>query len=213
MIRSSAPFPHVVLDDAIPDDLLKRVRASWPATDWPGWVSYGHTAHRKRASDATSALPPACGEALAWLAALPVPAWLGLPADTVPDLSLWGAGLHELGCGAVVGRHLDADVQPRLGLERRASVLLYVHERWEDDWGGDLRLLWPDRSRVAPLAPGPGRLVAFATTDDSYHEVAPVLCPDRLSRQALAMFWYGPARSPSSRPRACFASPVRKGSC
>lgn len=201
---SESPFPHRVFDDYLGAGLLADIAASWPAPDWPGWVSYDPRFEHKRASDLTTPLPRAAGLALYRLAADALGPLVGRPF-AVPDLSLWGGGLHEVLPGAGgLGCHLDASVGPRLGLRRAWSAVLWVHPRWAPSWGGELVLHGPDRLPVALIEPRPGRLALFACSDASWHSVRPVrgMAP----RRSLALFGYeeGPA-SPHERPRALFA--------
>ena len=95
-------------------DELDRLDAGWPATDWPGWHRYQEDWHGKRASNLHTALPEVFGPVLARLAQLSHRWTMGFDrpsvylAGLIPDLSLHGAGLHEMVSGARLGRHLDA---------------------------------------------------------------------------------------------------------
>jgi hypothetical protein len=198
------PFPHLVLADPLPAGLLRAAGASWPTPDWPGWVVYDTGDHRKRAGDLATPLPPPCGALLHALALLPVGEWFGLPG-LVPDLGLYGGGLHEMVPGDEVGPHRDADRHARLGLERVLSVVLFVHREWRDEWGGALELLTPLRCPRVRLRPTPGRLVAFDCRG-AYHRVTPVTCPPGHARHSLALWYYGPAAAGTGeRTRAQFA--------
>ncbi len=199
------PFPHLILEDSTvhDNDLIASVNQSWPIPDWPGWMRYDTDDHTKSASDLSTAIPPVMSECLRRLALLPWSEWMGQDG-LVPDLGLWGAGLHEMRPGESVGRHLDADHHPRLGLERRLSVMLYVHQHWEDDWGGELKLWDMMTGPTVWIRPHPGRLVALDTRGPSYHSVAPVRCPEGLTRRSLCLFFYGPQSATFTRARAKF---------
>ncbi len=198
------PFPHLILEDSTvhDNDLIASVNQYWPAQNWPGWMQYSETCHTKRASNVVSELPPVVGECLRRVALLPWGEWMD-QKGLVPDLGLWGAGLHEMRPGERVSCHLDADYHPRLGLERRLSVMLYVHSRWESDWGGELEL-WDGTSPVVSIEPLSKRLVALDTRGPSYHSVAPVCCPTGLTRRSLCLFFYGPQSATFTRARAKF---------
>jgi hypothetical protein len=173
----------VVLDDLFPNQLVDEANRQWPADDWPGWVNYGEPNHRKRASDLREPLPVACSVLLARIAALPVSQWFpDLPAQLLPDLSLHGAGLHELRQGGVVGDHLDADSHGRLGLQRVLSAALYLNwQRGGGDVGGELR------GDGVVVEPRMGRLVVFDCRR-LVHSVAEWRQP--WPRRSLAVFWY-----------------------
>ena len=201
------PFPHLVLDGFFPGDILAAANDAWPDDTWPGWVQYSGERGQKRASDLLTPLPAACGELLRRMTLMGVADVLD-HAQAIPDLSLWGAGLHEMGPGGSLPLHLDADRHARLGLERVLSTTLYVHPRWDEGWGGEFELYASRDGYVQQaIQPAPGRFVAFDARGDHYHAVAPVACPTGHARRSLALFWYGPApRTPGVRPRAEFVS-------
>lgn len=184
----------IVLDDFL------VAPCTWPAADWPGWIQYVGADHFKRASDLATPLPTECSILLARMASLPVRNWFPDAGPLLPDLSLHGAGLHEVGPGPAVGRHLDADTHARLGLRRVLSGALYVHECWEDLWGGRLVL----ESGVI-VSPRPGRLLIFDAREE-WHRVEPVTCPAGVARRSLAMFWYAAEKGEGKRMRAGFTS-------
>ena len=55
--------------------------------------------------------------------------------------------------------------------ERKLSIVGYVHNRWQDDWGGEL-VMYRDGEEKQIITPEPGRLVLF--TVPFVHEVIPV---------------------------------------
>lgn len=189
----------IILDSLIPSNQLAAVRTAWPSPEWVGWHDYGETRGGKRASRPDATLPLACGVLLARLAALPVATLFPELPPLVPDLSLWGSGLHEMPAGPGLPRHLDADTHPRLGLARVLSAVLYVHDQWLSSWGGELAF----SSGVAVL-PAPGRLVIFDCREES-HWVHPVQCSGDQTRKSLALFWYAAKAGPNQRLRADFS--------
>jgi hypothetical protein len=148
--------------------------ATWPAD---GWHTYGP---HKRATVPGAALPGPLAELLHRLAALPGP--------YIPDLGLWGAGLHEMPAGAPgLGWHADAERHPHLGFARSRSGLLYL--------SGDGDLEFRGGARVSPA---PGRLVVFDGSEP-HRIVGPITRP----RRSVALFWYA-APTPTGATRAAF---------
>lgn len=175
---------HLILDDFATAEELAAVREQWPAADWPGWVHYDPATQCKHASDPRSRLPLPAARLLQRMAALPLPSWLG--KSLIPDLGLWGAGLHAMPPGPGLAPHVDAGQHALLGLARVLSAVLYVHDDWHDRWGGELHL--PGLC----VTPRPGRLLVFDCRG-LLHSVAPVTCPVGFARRSLALFWYGSA--------------------
>jgi hypothetical protein len=186
----------VVHDNLFSPELVRAAREQWPAASWKGWVAYDPQTQCKRASDLQTPIPPACGVLLAALASLQVAQWFG--GDLIPDLSLHGAGLHEMPTGPGLRLHLDSDTHARLGVERVLSAVLWIHDEWRAAWGGELVL-----DGGATIRPTPGRVVVFDCRNELHH-VEPVTCPADVSRRSLAMFFYSPQVGNNQRPRACF---------
>lgn len=155
-----------MLDLTVRDGFAGPYEIEYALSVWPadGWHAYGN---HKRATVPGSPMPEPLAVLLHRMAALP----LGL----IPDLGLWGAGLHEMPAGSVgLGWHTDAERHPAIGFARARSGVLYLC--------GDGDLEFADGARISPA---PGRLVLF--DGSASHRVGPVT---RL-RRSVAMFWYG----------------------
>lgn len=134
---------------------------AWPAD---GWHAYA-TGKRVTVPGATLPLP---------LATLVYRmAGLKFGNHVVPDLGLWGAGLHEMPPGEGLGWHTDAERHPVLSLARTRSGVLYLC--------GDGDLFFDDGASVSPA---PGRLVVFDGA--APHCVGTVT----ETRRAICLFWY-----------------------
>lgn len=154
---------------------------AWPSAGWGGWYTYESGKRVSRAD--VQAIPWRIANLLHRIATHSPP--------FLPDLSLWGAGLHEFPVGGSLGWHKDAEREPRMGLKRERSAILYLC--------GDGNLEFRDGTQVAPV---PGRLVVFDGSNE--HRVAAVSQPRRL----LSMFYYG-APTGTGATRADFSGGVR----
>jgi hypothetical protein len=143
--------------------------AAWPGTGWHEYAS------GKRASLPGSPIPEPLALLLHRMATAP-----GIPG--VPDLGLWGAGLHEMPPGPGLGWHTDAERHSVLGLKRLRSGVLYLCG------DGDLEFRGGGHVR-----PAPGRFTVF--DGGVAHRVGPVT---RL-RRSVALFWYGPPAAGGGR--------------
>ncbi len=164
-----------MLDLTVRDGFASEAEVAAALHSWPadGWHEYG--AH-KRATVPGVPMPGPVAVLLHRMAAFP----LGL----LPDLGLWGSGLHEMPAGSSgLGWHTDAERHPHLGLSRARSGALYLC--------GDGDLEFRDGARIAP---SPGRLVIFDGA--AAHRVGPVT----QLRRTITLFWYGgPAPAVSTR--------------
>lgn len=174
---------------------IGEVNFVWPNKDWPGWVRYEDTDQIKNASNDRIPIPYFCSYLLMKIATCPI-----IPhkyPGSVPDLSLYGGGLHEMYRGGKVGSHLDADGHFRLGITRVWSAVLYVHPEWKPSYGGEL--VFPNHDVI--VSPTPGSLIIF-DCKETIHLVKG--WNHELPRRSLALFGYTSERSNKNRPRAEF---------
>ena len=80
--------------------------------------------------------------------------------------------------------HADFNRHPRLHLERRLNVLIYLNRDWRDEYGGAFEL-WNGEMTVceAKVMPHFNRCVIFSTTLTSYHGHPGPLEPRRRDAQ------------------------------
>lgn len=81
-----------------------------------------------------------------------------------------GGGLHELRNGGYLNVHADFNRHPKLKLDRRLNVLIYLNKDWISEYGGELQL-WDKEMKNCEkkIIPIFNRMVIFSTTDFSYH--------------------------------------------
>ena len=58
----------------------------------------------------------------------------------IPDPYLFGGGLHELKDGGFLNIHCDFNKHPKMNLDRRINILIYLNHDWKDQYGGALEL-------------------------------------------------------------------------
>jgi Rps23 Pro-64 3,4-dihydroxylase Tpa1-like proline 4-hydroxylase len=205
----NTPFPHIVIDDFLKPDILKKVIAAFPSKDELKWVSRdavstsGRVAQAKKMEfalgkkevDIEMRLSPILrylllelnsGTFLYFLRTL-----TGIPG-LISDPKMHGGGLHQTLSGGLLRIHADFYKHPIYHLHRRINVLLFLNENWHDSYGGNLELWSPDMSRceheIEPIA---NRCVIFNTTETSYHGYTkPIACPPAMSRKSIAMYYY-----------------------
>lgn len=197
---SAVPFPHVVLDDLFPDDVLQRVVADFPKPDDPAWGRFDNLQEKKlgnyqRLFDTSepiqgflTALNSA--EMLAFLEAL-----TGIDG-LIPDPYFGGGALHQIVRGGFLKVHADFNWHPKLRLDRRLNVLIYLNRDWRAEYGGALEL-W-NREMTKPektVLPVFNRTVVFSTTDFSYHgHPHPLACPEPMTRKSVSLYYYSNGR-------------------
>ncbi|HEY1434557.1 MAG TPA: 2OG-Fe(II) oxygenase, partial [Thermoanaerobaculia bacterium] len=141
---SARPFPHIDLEDLFPDELLDRIREDFPGPDDPAWNRFENENEKKLGNytrlDNTS-------DAIRWfLSALNSPEMLvflerltGIDG-LIPDPYFGGGALHQTVRGGFLKVHADFNWHPKLRLDRRLNVLIYLNRDWKPEYGGGLEL-------------------------------------------------------------------------
>lgn len=211
----AAPFPHLVVDDFFDAATAAGLAKEFPAFDAPVWHRYDNAVEIKRTCNSWLAFPPLTYQVFALLNA---PGFVdrlaeqvGYPLQTDPGLN--GGGWHLHGTGGVLNVHLDYSLHPKLGLQRKLNLIVYLTPNWDPAWGGGLGLWEHDPvarqpSRLArTIEPRFNRAVLFDTTRDSWHGLPdPLTCPDDVFRRSLAVYYLtAPDGSVDPRGKALFA--------
>ena len=192
------PFPHAVIEDAFPLELIRAATQEWPDDSWQHWVRYDNAIENKRTCCDLSKVGPACKELMLRVQNLPE------MSELVSDPDWYAAGMHDMGIGGYLGTHLDADRHPKTGHARAWNAILFLCEGWKQEWGGALQL-WPPALDKPAVEIFPGtQLVLFKPGDLAYHSVSKLTCPPEVRRRTLACFWWEPTTAPGIRPRARF---------
>lgn len=199
--QKASPFPHIVMDGFLPEAFIQSILDAFPAaplqTDKVFDINYG--GHHKRQVQPESC-PPYLREVFHFFNSAPMLQFLeGLTGITglIADPYFEGGGLHETSAGGKLGIHADFRINPKLHLQRRMNLLIYLNPEWDDSWAGQLEL-W-DRKMTAcqaKVSPIWNRCVVFNTDADSYHgHPDPLTTPEHVKRRSIALYYYTASES------------------
>lgn len=197
---SADPFPHMVLDGLFDDADLESVLAEFPKPDEMRWVRFDSPTEKKlgyfhEQSTITNRVRAFLDAMNGFEMLLFLEALTGMEG-LIPDPYFGGGGLHQIEPGGFLKIHADFNVHPKLKLDRRANVLVYMNKDWREEWGGHLELWSPTatecRQRIAPLF---NRTVIFSTTDTSFHgHPHPLASPAGVTRKSVSLYYYTAGR-------------------
>jgi hypothetical protein len=202
----AVPFPHVVLDNFLPESFAAAILESFPPVEKASVSRLGTHQHFKRGYR-----PDDLGDSPARFHAHAFntrPVLLFLEALTgitglIADPGYAGGGYHEIARGGWLDVHADFQRHPTLGLRRRVNLVLYLNRDWLPAYGGNIELWSGDATRpVVSVAPLFNRCVIFETGATSFHgHPVPLACPDDRTRRSLAVYYYtvpAPGEPPGS---------------
>ena len=196
---TAEPFPHAVIDGFLPEDVLRKVAASFPKTKDIDWHRSTNPRQKKLAVEDETQINDEARWLLYQLNSATFMKFLETLtsiAGLIPDPYFAGGGLHQIERGGYLKIHADFNLHPRFMLERRLNLLLYLNENWPEEYGGHLELWNRDMTRcVHRILPIFNRCVIFNTTDFSYHgHPEPLNCPAGTTRKSLALYYYSNGR-------------------
>lgn len=199
------PFPHVVLDGLFDDDALDAVLVEFPGPEGMKWRQFDTPLEKKLGYyHETSTISKTVRDFLNEMNSFEMLLWLEAVTGIeglIPDPYFGGGGLHQIEPGGFLKVHADFNVHPKLKLDRRLNMLVYLNRGWRDEYGGHLELWDRDkttcRKKILPLF---NRTVIFSTTDTSFHgHPHPLMSPSGTSRKSVSLYYYTAGRPESER--------------
>jgi hypothetical protein len=212
---SNDPFPHIVIDDFLPVDVLRRIVAEFPKRKPPRFddaqsqLKTGYLMEAIESPFITNVINALnSSQFIEFLEEM-----TGIKG-LVPDPHFVGGGLHETASGGHLSIHADFNMHKRLNLRRRMNLILFLNESWKDEYGGQLELWSTDmKERRRSVAPVIGRAVIFNTEEDSYHgHPDPTTSPPDVFRRSLALYYYTAVETPVAPQFRTTQFKVRPGS-
>lgn len=201
---AAPPFPHIAIDDLFDSDLLEGVLRDFPDPGDTTWRYFDNAQEKKAGFDYRATVGPNLRQFLIFLNSPPMLEFLekltGIDG-LVPDPYFGGAGPHQSFRGGFLKVHADFNWHPKLELDRRVNMLIYLNKDWREDYGGHLELWNQDVSaceqRILPVF---NRTAVFNTTDFSFHgHPTPMQCPETMSRKSISMYYYTNGRPEEER--------------
>lgn len=195
------PFPHIVIDDFLPESILNKVLEEFPQPEAIKWKQFDAVTEKKLASSSELQMGEATRILLYQLNSSTFIDFLeNLTGITgiIPDPHFIGGGLHQIEKGGYLKIHADFNRHQRLLLDRRLNLLIYLNKNWREEYGGHFEM-WDTEMTECKKAILPifNRCVIFSTTDFSYHgHPNPLNCPEGRTRKSLALYYYSNGRPP-----------------
>jgi Rps23 Pro-64 3,4-dihydroxylase Tpa1-like proline 4-hydroxylase len=193
------PFPHVVIDNLLPEEVLRDVLEEFPRYNQINWDNYEGAGEKKLATSVEAQMGTTTRLLLYHFNSSHFIRFLEELTGVeglIPDPYLLGGGLHQIRRGGFLKVHADFNRHPTLRLDRRLNLLLYLNEDWKEEYGGHLELWNRDMTRCEEkILPIVNRCVIFSTTDFSFHGHPDVLtCPEAKTRNSIALYYYSNGR-------------------
>ena len=214
------PFDHVVIDEFFTEEFAQKLSSEFPAYDDEAWHGYDNPIEVKKVCNNWNVFPKNTYSTFSYLNS---EEWLSYLSSKLldgeklyADDGLNGGGWHIHKQGGKLNTHLDYSLHPKLALQRKLNIIVYLNPNWKEEWGGALGL-WDNQSAEKPgdlitsVWNKFNRAVIFDTTQNSWHGLPePLVCPANEARQSLAAYFLCvPPDGVDTRGKALF-SPTKK---
>jgi hypothetical protein len=202
--NSARPFPHIVIDDFLPREILDLCLEKFPSNLSADDEYFEREQERYKAQFNPDALVDPLRRLFYSFNSKPFIRVLenitGIKG-LIPDPYFLGAGFHEIGQGGHLSVHVDFNHHKPMNLERRINLLIYLNKDWEKEYGGQLELWNIDMSKCEQsVVPIFNRCVIFSTSSGSYHgNPHAVAHPDGVTRKSIALYYYTSTWSDAKR--------------
>lgn len=213
--KGALPFDHIIIDNFLPNELAMALENDFPLEKLTELYAYNNPLEQKYASNNWNLFPPTTYSFFEYLNSVEVLKKMSIlcGVDLEPDFGLHGGGWHIHGDGGKLNPHLDYSIHPKLGLQRKLNLIIYLSSNWKEEYGGHLGLWSNDPIHHQPaqlekeVSIGFNRALIFDTTQHSWHGISRLVnAPQGLFRKSLAIYYLcKPAEDAPIHARALYA--------
>jgi Rps23 Pro-64 3,4-dihydroxylase Tpa1-like proline 4-hydroxylase len=195
--RKTEPFNYLVIDNFLSNEDAMALAEEFPSFEDDVWFNYENPLEIKKASNNWNAFKPATYKYFQKVLSNEFVNKLSSILDTnlTGDIGLHGGGFHTHKSGGKLNPHLDYSIHPKLGLQRRANLILYINPNWKPEYGGAFGVWEHDNETKRPGKLSKtidcvfNRAVIFDTTQNSWHGIANEINAEGNTRNSLAVYY------------------------
>ena len=209
------PYEHYIFDNFFSEELVEELSNNFLEYGSNDWIYYNNPIENKKTISDWNKFPKQTYKVFQYLCSLEFIEILknitGIK-NLYPDYGLHGGGWHIHGNGGNLNVHKDYSVHPKLFLQRKLNLIIYLSKDWNPSWGGGLEMWSHDSEKNKPLKLEKtveciyNRALLFDTTQNSWHGLPnPIKCPPTKFRKSMAIYYLTDlGDNIEERPRALF---------
>lgn len=198
-VKHTVPFDHYVIDNFFDLNFARSLEKEFIDFNSKEWYCYSSQIENKKALANWGDFPEKTYSAFSYFCSNQFTNLLkkvtGIDS-LYPDYGLHGGGWHMHSSGGKLNIHKDYSIHPKLNLQRKLNLIVYLTENWNPDWGGSLEF-WshnPEenkpKEKVKDIECIFNRAVLFDTTQNSWHGLPiEINCPENVYRKSIAIYY------------------------
>ena len=212
--KSASPFDHCVIENFFKPEIANQLSDEIPDFDSEFWHEYSNPLEIKKTCNDWNRFPKLTYNAFSFLnSELFVNYLKGVAgvSSLFADSGLNGGGWHIHSNGGKLNPHLDYSLHPKVTLQRKLNIIIYLEKEWQPQWGGYLGLYTNKDCKVkdveVEIEPKFNRAIFFDTTQDSWHGLSrEVSTPEGVCRKSMALYYLTiPPHDVDTRAKALFS--------
>lgn len=188
----ASPFPVLVIDDFLNEDVAEGLLEEFPAVDaMPKSRDYMFGEKHELSSVAEQG--PTSKAFYDALLGEEFKEFLKKMSgkDLFVDPAFHGGGFHQSGDGGFLDTHLDFNMHPlHSNWLRTINILLYLNKDWKEEYDGRLLIKSSPDGETRGIAPLFNRGLLMLTDDHSYHGFKKMSLPPGVTRKSIATYAY-----------------------
>lgn len=213
--KESTPFNHVVIDNFFLSEIAEKLSNEFPDYEGEEIIKYKNALEDKRVLNRWDKFPETTYRTFMYfgLTLSNIMKSLVDNDDLIFDFGLNGGGWHMHSRGGNNNIHLDYSIHPKMKMQRKLNIIVYLSKDWNISWGGGLELWSHDfennrpKEKIKTVDNIFNRCIIFDTTQNSWHGLPKYIeCPENQVRKSIAGYYLIPAKDGvDDRGRALFA--------
>jgi hypothetical protein len=207
--KGAIPFDHCVVDNFLSEYLIEKIESEFLDFNSDHYYNYNNPVEIKKQNHDWGLFPKYTYQLFNYLNSQPFLDILSehIKVKLYADSGLHGGGWHIHDATGILNQHLDYSLHPKLELQRKINIIIYVTKDWQESYGGHLGLFENPDKLVKEVSPMYNRAIVFDTTQDSWHGLSRVCnTPTGVYRKSLAIYYLtDPPIEVDTRNRALFA--------
>lgn len=199
--NNSVPTPLLVLDDFLPIEIAKDLSSELDSVNNLECRKFNRNGSYMEEYNDLSKLPKA-ESVVEQLHSQSFMQWLSLVTgiqNLIPDPYLIGAGYSKSFKGDSLKNHIDFNWNDSLKLYRVLTLIVYINENWQEDWGGHLKFTdFRSGDTLNKILIKWNRAAIWKHHENCFHGYPdPITCPENEARKTLRLFYYVSNQEPS----------------
>ena len=190
---NNQPYSYVVINNFFSNEIFNKLDKLFPNINTSNWKCYNNPLEYKYAYNEINTMNNEFKNIFNLLQSdefIRIIKKITSIYNLEKDPLLHGAGLHYYPKNGKLDLHLDYSLHPLLKKERRVNLIIYINQKWEKEWGGELDICSSHLNFIKQIIPIPNSAILFKTNDISIHGVTNIIkCPENEGRKSIAIYY------------------------